>query len=81
VGIYHVALVARLVRSVGIPLEPAASLAVRLLAVDDGQPIPLLGELELRFDRAAFVASIDTLIADATEATVPPRRGRPPVSR
>ena len=75
------ALVARLVRSVGIPLEPASALAIRLLAADDGQPIALLGELELRFDRAGFVASIDSLIADAAEATVPPRRGRPPAGR
>lgn len=80
-GIYHVALVARLVRSIGISLEPASALAIRLLAVGDGQPVPLLGELELRFDRDAFVASVDRLIADAAEATVPRRRGRPPAPR
>ena len=75
------ALVARLVRSVGIPLEPASALAIRLMAADDGRPLALLGELELRFDRAAFVASVDRSIAEASELTVPPRRGRPPAGR
>jgi hypothetical protein len=64
-----------------IPIEPASALAIRLLAAEVGQPIVLLGELELRFDRAAFVASIDGLIADAVELTVPPRRGRPRAAR
>jgi hypothetical protein len=77
VGIYHVALVSRLVRAMGISLEPASTLAVRLLAAPHGEPIVVLGDLELRFDRAAFVASIDALIAEAAELTLPRRRGRP----
>jgi hypothetical protein len=81
VGIYHVALVARLVRSMGIPIEPASVLATRLLSAEGDDSVELLGELELRFDRAAFVASIDRLIADAVELTVPPRRGRPRAER
>jgi hypothetical protein len=64
-----------------IPIEPAAVLATRLLSAEEGQPVALLGELELRFDRAAFVASIDRLIADAVELTVPRRRGRPRAER
>ena len=76
-GIYHVALVSRLVRSMGISLEPASTLAVRLLAAPLGEPVVVLSDLELRFDRAAFVASIDALIAEAAEATLPRRRGRP----
>jgi len=73
--------VARLVRSTGISLEPASALAIRLMATDTGQPVTLLGELELRFDRAAFVASVDSSIAEAVELTVPPRRGRPRAGR
>jgi hypothetical protein len=76
VGIYHVALVSRLVRAMGISLEPASTLAVRLLAAPPGEPL-VLGDLELRFDRVAFVASIDALIAEAAELTLPRRRGRP----
>jgi hypothetical protein len=76
-GIYHVALVSRLVGAMGISLEPASMLAVRLLAAPPGEPIVVLGDLELRFDRAAFVASVDALIAEAAELTLPRRRGRP----
>jgi hypothetical protein len=76
-GIYHVALVSRLVRTMGISLEAASTLAVRLLAAPAGEPIALLAELELRFDRMAFVASIDALIAEGAELTVPRHRGRP----
>jgi hypothetical protein len=77
VGIYHVALVSRLASAIGISLEPASMLAVRLLAAPPGEPIVVLGDLELRFDRATFVASIDALIAEAAELTLPRRRGRP----
>jgi hypothetical protein len=81
VGIYHVALVSRLVRAMGVSLEPASMLAVRLLAAQPNEPIVVLGDLELRFDRHAFVASVDALIAEAAELTLPRRRGRPRRSR
>ena len=64
----------------GIALRAASTLAVRLLAAPPGEPIVVLGDLELRFDRAAFVASIDALIAEAVEshsAASP----RPPATR
>jgi hypothetical protein len=77
VGIYHVALVSRLVRGMGIPLEPASTLASRLLAAPTDEPIVVFSDLELRFDRAGFVASVDALIAEAAELTLPRRRGRP----
>jgi hypothetical protein len=80
-GIYHVALVSRLVRALGIALEPASALATRLMATPAGDPILVMGELELRFDRAAFVASVDARIAEAVESVVPPKRGRPPRDR
>lgn len=81
VGIYHIALVARLVRALGIALEPASALAARLMAATPGDPVFVIGELELRFDRAAFVASVDARIAEAVESVVPPKRGRPPRDR
>ena len=77
VGIYHVALVSQLVGTMGISLEAASTLATRLLAAPAGEPVPLLDELELRFDRSGFIASVDVLIAEAAELTVPRRRGRP----
>ena len=77
IGIYHVALVSRLVRALGISLEAASALAARLLATPGGEPLTVLGELELHFDRAAFIASVDALIAEAAELTVPRSRGRP----
>jgi hypothetical protein len=80
-GIYHVALVSRLVRALGIALQPASALAARLMATPPGDAVFVIGELELRFDRAAFVASVDARIADAVESVVPPKRGRPPRDR
>ena len=77
VGVYHVALVSRLVRAMGIALEPASSLAIRLLSAGPGEPIALLGELRLDFDRSSFIASVDARIAEAVETVVPRRRGRP----
>jgi hypothetical protein len=60
----------------GVSLEPASMLAVRLLAAPPDEPI-VLGDVELRFDRTAFVASVDALIAEGAELTLPRRRGRP----
>lgn len=77
VGIYHVALVSRLVRTLDIALQPAVALAVRLMTVPTDEPVFVLDELELRFNRAAFTVSIDARIAEAVESVVPPRRGRP----
>lgn len=76
-GIYHIALVARLVEALGIGLEPAASLAITLLATADGSNLTVFDGLTLRFDRIAFTTRIDAQIADAVEWVNPPRRGRP----
>ncbi len=77
VGVYHVALTSRLVRAMGIALEPASSLAVRMLSAGAGEPIPLLEDLNLHFDRSSFIASVDARIAEAVESVVPRQRGRP----
>ena len=77
VGIYHVALVSKLVDGLGVPLDAASALAIRLLDSRVDQPLSVFGELEIRFDRAAFVEAVDARIADAVESVVPPRRGRP----
>ena len=76
-GIYHVALVSRLVETLGVPLEAAAALAVKLLDAGTDARLTVFGELELRFDRQTFVESVDAQIAEAVESVVPPRRGRP----
>ncbi len=76
-GIYHVALVSRLVRTLGISLEAASGLAVQLLALGPDDSVIVFRELELKFDRPAFTAAIDADIADAVESVVPARRGRP----
>ncbi len=77
-GIYHVALVSRLVATLGVPLEAATALAVKLLDAGAGERLGVFEELELRFDRQAFVESVDARIGEAVESVVPPRRGRPP---
>jgi hypothetical protein len=76
-GIYHVALVSRLVEALGAPLEAAVALAIKLLDIRMDEPFVVFEELELRFDRQAFIESIDARITEAVESVVPPRRGRP----
>lgn len=78
VGIYHVALVADLVDSAGLPIEAACRLAARLLNLPAGGTVTVCSGVEVCFDRAAFVAAVDARIGDAVETIAVPRRGRPP---
>jgi hypothetical protein len=80
-GVYHIALVSKLVDALELGVEPAAALAIRLLDAVDDRRVVLFDALELRFDRATFTASVDARIAEAVEWVVPPRRGRPSISR
>jgi len=79
-GIYHIALVRRLHRELGLGVSDAVSLATTLLSTGGGQ-FSLGDRLALHFDGAGFRLSIDAAIADGVESVVPARRGRPPVSR
>lgn len=77
-GIYHVALVSDLVESVGLPIESACQLAARLLNAAAGEVMTPFPGVEIRFDRATFVAAVDARITEAVETIAIPRRGRPP---
>jgi hypothetical protein len=77
-GIYHVALVSDLVDSVGLPIESACRLAARLFDAPGGDIVIPFPGLEIRFDRATFVAAVDARINEAVETIAVPRRGRPP---
>lgn len=79
-GIYHIALVRRLHRELGLGVCNAVSLATRLLSTDVGQ-FSLGDQLTLHFDITGFRRSLDAAITEGVESVVPARRGRPPVSR
>lgn len=79
-GIYHIALIRRLNRDLGVSVGNAVLLAVRLLSAEAGR-IPLAGGLELRLDIDLFRREIDAAVADAVESLAPARRGRPPLDR
>jgi hypothetical protein len=58
-------------------LAGAVALAASILRTEAGE-LPVFRGLSLTFDRRAFEDSIDLRIAEAVEAIVPARRGRPP---
>ena len=76
-GIYHIALSHRIVVELNTTLNTAVALAQALLRTQDGE-LALSRGLSLKFDRRAFESAIDGRIAEAVEAIVPARRGRPP---
>ena len=76
-GIYHIALARQITRELNTTLSAAVALAQRLLQSDAGE-LPVCRGLSLRFDPREFQAAIDLRIAEAVEAVVPARRGRPP---
>jgi hypothetical protein len=76
-GVYHVALIARLSREMGMSVSRAVAMAGRLLESESARASIGFG-LELRVDRRALEAEIDHLVNEAVEASTPPRRGRPP---
>jgi hypothetical protein len=76
-GIYHVALTRLLSRDGGMSVESALGFALHLLTTDASRAD--IGEaVELRIDRPQFQSAVDRRVADAVEAIVPKRRGRPP---
>lgn len=75
-GIYHIALIHRLNRDVGMSVSAALPLATQLLASRAGREH--IGEwLELHVDLSALAQTVDRLIEEASEMSAPARRGRP----
>jgi hypothetical protein len=79
-GVYHVALIARLNREMGVSVGSAVALAKKLLASESARATVGRG-LELQVDRMALEREIDRRVEEAVEASTPPRRGRPPRRR
>ena len=79
-GVYHVALISRLNREMGVSVASAVALAKVLLASESARAT--VGRwLELQVDRGALEREIDRRVHEAVEASAPPRRGRPPRRR
>lgn len=76
-GVYHVALICRLHRALGIPVASAVRLASRLLASETARTVVAPG-LELHVDLAALEREVDRRVSEAVESSSLPRRGRPP---
>jgi hypothetical protein len=72
-----IVLVRALTRDLGLSADRALEAAVRLLG--DGHA-PAGAWTEVHLDADAFHREVDRRIADAVEAVVPRRRGRPPGS-
>jgi len=75
-GIYHIAVVCRLNRRLGVPASTAVVIASRLLASHSDRASVAVA-LELHIDRRALEQEIDRRVTEAVEASAPPRRGRP----
>ena len=79
-GIYHIALIHRLNRELGVSVSSALPLATRLLASHAGR-VGVGQWLELEVDLAAMQHSRDRLIEAASELSARARRGRPRQAR
>jgi hypothetical protein len=77
VGLYHIALVRAIARELGVPLRNSVMLATTLMRTKSPE-LSVFGTLALRFDRELFQRQVDARVAEAVEAIVPARRGRPP---
>lgn len=76
-GLYHIALVRAIAQELGVPIKTSVALATTLMGT--GSPeLEIFGTLTLRFDRDRFQCDVDARVAEAVEAIVPARRGRPP---
>jgi hypothetical protein len=79
-GIYHIALIHRLNRELGISVSSALPLSARLLASHDGR-VGVGLWLELEVDLPSMQNRLDRLIEEASEISAPARRGRPRKAR
>lgn len=76
-GVHHIALTRQLSADAGFSLEQSVALASALLTTDANH-VELSDTLSLHIDRARFRRDADDRLAEAVEAVVPARRGRPP---
>ena len=76
-GLYHIALVRVIARELGSPLRTSVALAATLMRTESPE-LPVMGTLVFKFDRDGFQREVDARVAEAVEAIVPARRGRPP---
>lgn len=79
-GIYHVALVRRLTRELGVSVPAAVTLTTQLLTTD-AIHVELGPHLALHLDRRAFERDVERATEVAAESLAPARRGRPPARR
>ena len=77
IGLYHIALVRVIARELGAPLRTSVMMATALMHTETPE-LPIFSTLALRFDREGFQRQVDARVAEAVEAIVPARRGRPP---
>ena len=77
VGLYHIALVRAIARELGATLKTSVMLATTLMHTESPE-LRIIGTLALRLDRDRFQREVDARVAEAVEAIVPARRGRPP---
>src|SRR5512143_3556946 len=80
IGLYHIALVRVIARELGAPLRTSVVMATNLMHTETPE-LPIFAALALRFDREGFQRQVDARVAEAVEAIVPARRGRPPARR
>lgn len=79
-GLYHIALVRAIAQELGAPLKTSVAIATALMQTHSSE-LPISGPLTLRFDRDRFQRAVDARVAEAVEAIVPARRGRPPTTK
>jgi hypothetical protein len=76
-GMYQIVLIRRLTRELGVSTEKGVGLARDLMTGDRAQ-VQVARGIGLALDRPSFQREVDDRIAEAVEAVVPARRGRPP---
>ena len=80
-AIQTVVLVRALASDTGLSIDRALSTANDLLASSDGRVRGDTAWITLQIDRSAFQAEVDRRVAEAVEAVVPRKRGRPAARR
>jgi hypothetical protein len=78
-GLYHIALVRSIAQELGAPLKVSVAMAMALMRAHSSE-LPIFDALTLRLDRDRFQRAVDARVAEAVEAIVPARRGRPPTA-